>query len=352
MKALGSALCLTFLFISCAGLASRELASLDSRRVEELQSLDVALLDFTMNGDRSLVERVEKRTTELLSGDIPNREYRAELLGLLGLAQFQLGKSETASKTTLLIERESPAEPRLYLLRALLLKDAKQQIVYLTESLPKAGRKGPLLLMLALRHFAEGEYRRSLAEFDEAFPTLPARYREHYQGKRDLAFRFIDQAPGKTDTRELFAKSELSLEDFILITRRETRYLETMAADKNTPAALLLTPLKDKGYLRDDKADPTLAIRRRDAAYFVVRLMAALENNPGLPDRYAGAVRAGTPSPVPDLSPSDYFYSAALVLVERELFDLPDGRHFFPDKTLSGADYFEVLKKLKTRYGR
>ena len=55
-------------------------------------------------------------------------------------------------------------------------------------------------------------------------------------------------------------------------------------------------------------------------------------------------------SPIPDVQFNDYFYTAVLVLVEREIMELPDGINFFPDYKISGIDYLDILKKLMKLY--
>ena len=351
MKHIPVATCLLILLFSCVSTQNRYLESIGEHEKAALQDLDLSLLQFTVNGDDELLTRVETRVTSLLKGELPSKEYKAELLGLLGLAQYYDHNTAGAAKTAALIEKESSAQCRLYLIKALLMKDEKKQITYLEESLPKAGEKGPLLLFLAERYFKAGDYRRALAAYDESLPTLHPRYREVYQQHRDLAFQFIDHPQVKVETRDLIAKNTLSFNDFLILTLRETRYLETVTADTNTPPAALLSQLKARGYIRNEVRDLQEPVTRGQVAYFLVRVLSILENDASLPEKYAGAVRAGSRSPVPDVATSDYFYTAVLVLVERELMNLPDGKNFQPYGTVGGADYFEILRRFKNRYG-
>jgi hypothetical protein len=46
----------------------------------------------------------------------------------------------------------------------------------------------------------------------------------------------------------------------------------------------------------------------------------------------------------------DYFFTAVLVLVEREIIELSDGKNFKPENTVKGLDFFETLKKMMRFY--
>ncbi|MBN2353241.1 MAG: hypothetical protein JXD23_11770 [Spirochaetales bacterium] len=341
---------LVFAIFSCPGLTDRTLTSITPRALEDIKSMDLALLEYRFTPDTQSLETVEERCKALLDSGLPNREYRAEVLGLMGTALFYKGDAENASRTAALIDRESQAEPRLYTIRALLARDRDKKIKILTDGLDKVERTGLVHLALAELWFDAGEYRKALAAFDQAFLALPPRYRELYRPRRDMAFQFMDNPPGNADTREILAKPEITVGDVIVLTARETRYFESVTSDPNLPAPSLYALLLAKGYLREGGPSPVDPMPRKDIAYLLVRVLAFLENDPGLLARYGGSASLTAASPVPDIQPTDYFYNAALVLVEREIMSLPDGKNFFPGKAMSGADYYAILKKLKSLY--
>ncbi len=312
--------------------------------------MDLALLEYRFTPDSQSLENVEERCRALLNGSLPNSEYRAEVLGIMGTALFYKGDTENASRTAALIDRESRAEPRLYTLRALLSRDREKKIKILTDGLDKVERTGLIHLALAELWFEAGDYRKALAAYDQSFLSLPPRYRELYRPRRDMAFQFMDHPPGNADTREILAKPELTVGDVIVLTARETRFFEPVTSDRNAPAPSLYASLLSKGYLGEGGPSLGEPMPRRDIAFLLVRVLAFLENDPGLLTRYSGPASLTAASPVPDIRPTDYYYNAVLVLVEREIMYLPDGKNFFPDKTMSGADYYAILKKLKALY--
>jgi tetratricopeptide (TPR) repeat protein len=347
---LGGALLLLPALFSCAGLGDRYLQSLTPRDLEELNNLDLALLDCRLTRDPKLPAAVEAKTKALLEGEVPNKEYKAELLGIMGTALYYKGDADNAARTAALIDRESAAEPRLYTLRALLENDRTKKVAILTDGLARVERKGLLQLDLAELWFADGEYRKALAAYDEAFLALPARYRDAFKKNRDLAFQFMDRPPAQADAREILAQSEITVGDVLTLTARETRFFEPLTADPKPSAAALFPLLQARDFLRPDGPQLADVMARKDIAYFLVHLLALLENDPKILQKYSGSSALTAPSPVPDLLTIDYFYDAALVLVEREIMELPDGKNFFPDKPMSGGEYFEILKKLKQLY--
>ena len=55
----------------------------------------------------------------------------------------------------------------------------------------------------------------------------------------------------------------------------------------------------------------------------------------------------GEASPVADVPVDSPDFDAVLGCVENELMDLPDGEHFFPDKTVSGVEFKTWVSKIK-----
>jgi tetratricopeptide (TPR) repeat protein len=335
---------------SCAGLGDRYLESLSPAQAEELKRLDLALLDYRFSPDARLLAGIEVRCKAILEGTLPNREFKAEVLGIMGTALFYKNDSANAARTAALIDRESQAEPRLYTLRALIVSDRAKKIALLTDGLTRVARKGLIQLALAELWSEGGEYRKALAAYDEAFTSLNPRYRESYKKNRDLAFQLMDKPLVSMETKEILSKNELAVADVLTVTLRESRFLDVFSADKNLSVSILYVLLGNKGYFRDAGPLVTETMTRKDIAFFLLRLVAGLDNDPKLLDRYTGAASSLAPSPVPDVLSTDPWYNAALILVEREIMDLPDGKRFFPERSMSGGQYYDILKKLKSLY--
>jgi hypothetical protein len=45
-----------------------------------------------------------------------------------------------------------------------------------------------------------------------------------------------------------------------------------------------------------------------------------------------------------------YYYKPVMVMVEREILDLPDGELFYPEKSISGIKLYEIIKNLAETY--
>jgi len=94
-------------------------------------------------------------------------------------------------------------------------------------------------------------------------------------------------------------------------------------------------------------------LKRKDLAYFFLSLLIKLENNPSLKNKYISnfmTSESENNSPIPDIDINHYFYNAVLVLIEREILELPDGENFQPENYISGLKIFEIIKKIDDSY--
>jgi tetratricopeptide (TPR) repeat protein len=336
--------------ISCASVENRYVESLDKEDIREIKNVELSLLDYRFSKDPVLLLKIEARLNELLAGSIPNKEYKARLLGFQGQVLFYKNDIKALPQAIARIERESAQEARIFILKALLDNDRQKQIYILIEGLDKTDEKGLIALSLAEAYFEADDFRRALARYDEAFTNLDPKYRAYYQKKRDLAFQFMDRTAIKIETREILAKNELTTADVLLLTLKETRFFETVAQDKNIAPEVLAFRLKEKGFFGKSNPGVKEIMKRRDIAIMLLAILAYLENNPKLLEQSSGLHPGEYSSPVPDVLVNDDCYNAVIVLVQREIMDLPDGKNFFPNRSMSGLDYLNVLKKLKSLY--
>jgi hypothetical protein len=141
----------------------------------------------------------------------------------------------------------------------------------------------------------------------------------------------IDEAT----VQEQLSASRLTYRGMVLITLSETALLDTSMAAKD----FFYSPASRE---KDE-------VTRIECAWFLWNLYSMKRKDPMLKTRYTArfSARGLTVSPVPDVAVGEKGFDAVLGCVEQEIMELPDGIHFYPDKTVSGREYLFWVKQLK-----
>jgi tetratricopeptide (TPR) repeat protein len=335
---------------ACQTVQTRVVESVKNEGLQELERWEERLVQLRLKPDAVALEALRrdlKARTERAGLDRP---LEARVLGLYGEAEWLAGEEANTRRLVRSIEGTHRGEPRLYVLRASLAREGERQQI-LEEGLKAADRPALVRLHLGDLYFGQGKYAAAAAAFDEAFPGLPRGYRELYGEKRDLAFRLKERgAPAAGGSLRALESPELTVETMVQLTRQETPFLDHLVERGPVPIERALMQLARAGYLPASASGARTAVRRGEAARFVYRIVSYLENDPSLLRRYSQLYGARGESPVPDVPVQAPWFDAVLGLVERELFDLPDGVHFFPERSVSGMDFYLVLTALKARY--
>ena len=129
---------------------------------------------------------------------------------------------------------------------------------------------------------------------------------------------------------------------------KHTDFLNHITPDNKINPALIFNPLKENDYIHSSVTNIDDVCTRKDIAYFILEIIVYLKNDPALKDKYTNHYKENKIlSPVPDVLVNDYFFNAVLMLVENEIMELPNGIHFFPENTMSGIEFNELLTKVK-----
>ena len=327
--------------------------SVGSGDYRKLDAIELMILNFKAGKSLPALADAEQECLKLLESPTLNKEFEARLHGLYGEVLFYSGKTRAAGAEVNEVEMRSKKEPQLFILKALLETKPEEKVKFLEEGLRAAPASGKLALYLAEVYFSLGEYSKATGFYDDAFLRLNAAYKEYYREKRDLAKKFITNPPESQKTRDFIGIKELLVADVLKILLTQSPYLETVAPGKDVDLSVLLRKLKEEGFFYPPSLDLNSTIKRKDVAYLVLAIIARLENNPEIMHTYATQYKeTSRDSPVPDIKVDDYYFDAVVNLVELEIMELPDGIHFFPDRTVSGLEFFEILKLLKQHYGQ
>ncbi|MBN1699857.1 MAG: hypothetical protein JW881_20270 [Spirochaetales bacterium] len=317
----------------------------DYRKISEIE---LFLLEYNVTGNTYYLERAEEKLDLLFENTSYNKEFEATLYGLDGEIEYYKGNTREVKAALEKIELKSKREERLPILKAFLEPDLKKQIEILEQGIEQSSSTGHIKLQLALRYFETGDYRKAAAAFDDAFKLLSDNYQQYYEKKRDLAYQFIENPPETLIASDLFAVDKLTAAHVVTITLLQTDFLDNITVNKHIETEVLLQRLKERDYIHERRLAPDDLCKRKDIAYFLLAILSYLENNKDILDMYKREYeRNEYPSPVPDIHVHDYYFNAVLVLVEREIMELPDGINFLPERTMSGIEFNETLKRMK-----
>ncbi|MBN2442254.1 MAG: hypothetical protein JXJ04_12945 [Spirochaetales bacterium] len=324
--------------------------TIDKADYKKIEEIDLLILRYRITEDISYLVRAESDVKELMTNKAYNNEYEAVLFGYAGEIDFLKGDSPGVKKNLKEVEKRSRFVEYFFILSALDEKDYEKKIEILKQGLTLANTTGKINLYLALFYFEHNDYLHAAASFDDAFELLDPAYPDFYKKQRNLAYQQIEN-PRTDETKKLLEVEIISFSHVISLTLKTTDFLDYITVDKKINPASLFVSLKKYGYIHDSIESIEDVCARKDVAYFLLSIISYLENAPDIKTTYQNQYIAnGLPSPVPDVAVEDYCFSAVLVLVEREIMELPNGIHFLPHKTMSGMEFNELLNKIRNRY--
>jgi tetratricopeptide (TPR) repeat protein len=319
----------------------------DDANIEIIQA---KLLDYQNSKNIGLLMEAENDLKQIEKRGKYNKQYRAKVFGLYGMVYFYKNDKSKVKKYIEEIEYTNKGEEYYYILQALLEKSPDAQIMILNQGEREADTNLLIKLELAEIYFAQADYRSAAALYDRALKGLPAAFKEHYKKNRDLAYHYMKNPSAQTSAQDIMKENTLTMSHVIGFLHAETGFFDHLAAKKDIRSVDLLKKLKDAGYVHNKKLSTADVCSRKDLAYLLLKILVFIKNDQSLLDKYSKKyMGTGRKSPIPDINTSDYFFDAALILVEREIMSLPDGQNFFPHRTVSGLELSTMVKKLKAQ---
>jgi tetratricopeptide (TPR) repeat protein len=320
----------------------------DYKKIEEI---DLLILEYRIKKEPADLSLAKEKLEELMTNKAYNKEYEAVLYGYAGEIDYYMGNIPGLKENFKEVEKRSTYVDYYYILSALLEREYEIQIEILKQGIPIAHTTGKIKLYLALFYFETGDFINAAASFDDAFENLHPTYVEYYEKNRELAYQLIDNPQTDAEAQTLLEQETVTFSHVISLTLMNTDFLQHITVDKDADPGKLLDTLKEYGYIHTSTTSPESICPRKDIAFFLISIVAYMENKPDLKEKYQNQFIAnGMESPVPDVKVEDYYFSAVLVLVEKEIMELPNGIHFLPHKTMSGIECNELLKKVYNKY--
>jgi tetratricopeptide (TPR) repeat protein len=206
-------------------------------------------------------------------------------------------------------------------------------------------------------------YREAAAAFDSAFPHLGPVYRSTYGEIRNSAWQLRTLDTGTAPkTAEISQKNSITWDDAIELSKTETDLLRFISGGRNLSSTELFTLLAGRSIIPQgqDMAAASFAagnpvrtdtVFRSGAAWYLWHLWAENRADPSLLTRYSSRYQGsqGRPSPIPDLPVNSIFFDAVLGCIEREFMSLGDGKNFQGNRTVTGAEFLLMLKRVSGR---
>ncbi|MBN1413318.1 MAG: hypothetical protein JW969_20925 [Spirochaetales bacterium] len=325
--------------------------TIEGQDYKNIEEIELILLDYKFGMDPAKLEAASSKLKGLFASESYNKEYESVLYGIAGMIAYYNGKTVEVKKNIEMAVSKDSANEYIFILKGLSEKVIGKRVEIMEEGLKTASNKALLQIYLAELYYDLGLFNKATASFDEGLNVLHPNYRKYYQKKRDLSYQFISNPPNTLENIDILSVDSLTFKQLITLVLGSTDYLDYVWPYKNADINVVFGRLKETGYVPASASNPDQILLRKDCAYFLLHIISYLEKDDKILNQYSKQyIINKQASPIPDVRVEDYFFNAVLVCVEREIMNLMDGINFKPDKTVSGIEFNEILKKMKVRY--
>ena len=290
---------------------------------------------------RSDLGKIREHGTALAAKDSVNRQYIARLEALRGL-EAQISANFRRARKHLKSAMDSwKFDETATLLEAMLIDDAERRLTFLNEHIAESRKHWRLTAEKGAAQFSLNQYSEAVSAWDAALPFLLPAWSVLYADQQEQAWTLKDSAD-ELDERSLSLLTDepVIIASMVNITLRESELLDGIDEGRSLKGNHLYTYLRNNGYLFS--SEQTLA-RRRDAAHFLWLLLSDRLGKPEMRNRFSSRFEEKG-SPIVDVEVGQPWFDGVLGTVQYEIMSLTDGRHFNPNGTVSGLDYFVWLK--------
>ncbi len=352
---------------SCTSLQQDVMvSSVASENIEEFKEIEssVAILDASfcleekISSLTKLADETEKQIDILLLESGLEKEAQSRLWALKGIIKFTEGKKVEANKCFEYSKNLYKGEVFTNVL------GSRLGLINLNDDEKiKIADKKILLLERAINNFKNKNYIEAVANFDEAFISLPSYYQYAYSKVRNKAWelRNINSETENSNTN-LLQISEITIGQMLMITQSSSDFLYKYSAGKILSENDLFKKIISDGLLNPanefmngstenknskNKITKNQKLNRLLCARFLWNLYNGNKNSKQDLSKYSVMFAEMKDSPVPDVEITSPDFDAVLGCIELEFMNLTDGINFEGEKTVSGIEFSESLKKMK-----
>lgn len=320
---------------------------MDFARLAELAEKCAALRLQAAAGalDAAALSAARAEAATLKANQPLNESYRARLAATAGDLALLAGDRNAAQAALSEAESARQDEERAFLLRSRLARKETDAEAALSAGIAKASTSFVLKAELGELRVKQGRYREAIVLFDEALPRLGGQERALYKPSRELALSLKDLEDAPAGAAVYAAQNPVSLLGLAVITQESTDLLDYLTGAKSWAPGPLFARLAGSGLFGPGDIKAADPATRARVAFFLWSLTSIREENRALLTMYSSRYPTGGRGPVPDADPGSWFFDAALGCVEREILSLPDGLHFRPEQTVSGAEALKAVRR-------
>ena len=352
---------------SCTSLQQDVMvSSIASENIEEFEEIEssVARLDSSfclgekISSQTKLADETEKQIDILLLESGLEKEVQSRLWALKGILKFIEGKKVEANKCFEVSKNLYKGEVFTNVLGSRLgfidLSD--------DEKIKTADKK-ILLLEKAIQNFKNKNYIEAVANFDEAFISLPGYYQYAYSKVRNKAWelRNINSQTENSNTN-LLQVSEITVGQMLMIAQSSSNVLFNYNAGKILSENDLFKKIISEGLLNPagefmsyssqnqnskNKISKNQKLNRYMCARFLWNLYNGNKNAKKDLSKYSVMFAQMKDSPVQDVEIDSPDFDAVLGCIELEFMNLTDGINFEGESSVSGIEFSESIKKIK-----
>ena len=340
------------------------ISSVDSEKnqvFEEIESA-VATLDSSfclgekITNQNKLADETEKQIDILLLENGFSKEAQSRLWALKGLLKFIEGKKIEANKCFEVSKTLYKGEVFTTIL------GSRLGLINLNDDEKiKIADKKILLLEKAISNFKNKNYIEAVANFDEAFISLPGYYHYAFSKVRNRAWELRKlNTETENSNSNLLQVSEITVGQMLMIAQSNSNLLTNYNDGKILSENDLYKKIISNGllnpaneFMQEEKINSKNKISRTEklnrllCARFLWNLYNGNKNTKNDLSKYSVMFANTKETPVPDVEIDSPDFDAVLGCIELEFMNLTDGINFEGEKKVSGIEFSESLKKLK-----
>ena len=249
---------------------------------------------------------------------------------------------------------------------AMNLEKSLQDKMNYADNYLKSDAENPLMLLEKSKLLlSSGDYKNAVALMDDAFVIFSKEnlevYNEVYSQLREYAWNLYtisSDSEQKLDNINLNEKVDLNL--MVNLTLKNTSLLDNYKSSSNVQTKKMIEILTAEHYFNSpldyygsngsfEELLQSEYITRRYCARFFWNIFVKNEGNQALLTKYSERYKKSsrTKSPIDDIRLENPDFDAILGVVENEIMELPDGKNFLPDESISVMDYLKWVKKIE-----